>query len=76
MHTHQHSPATFSMTADRHLYRSAPSPYPSPKPTHVSLCSCEPGLHCGEGETMVRSQLSGGVLTPLYSRMQNGWCCH
>jgi|SaaInlStandDraft_6_1057023.scaffolds.fasta_scaffold249255_2 hypothetical protein len=58
-----------SSTHDRHLYRR-PRRH---SPTNINLCSCEPAMGCPEG-VMVRSGLRG-VLTPLYTRMQNGWCC-
>jgi hypothetical protein len=41
--------------------------------TNVDICSCTPAYSC-PGGVMVYSGLEGW-LAPLYSRMQNGWCC-
>ena len=59
---------------DRQLYtHSIAADASGAKPARVDLCTCEPAFDC-PGGVMVHSGLRG-VLTPLYTRMQSGWCC-
>jgi hypothetical protein len=54
---------------DHNLYRQ------SSVATNVDICSCTPAFSDScPGGVMVYSGLEG-LLTPLYSRMQDGWCC-
>ena len=61
-----------SSVTQRNLYNDTPRTPPLAR-VGVELCGCEPAFSC-PGGVMVYSGLEG-MLTPLYTRMQNGWCC-
>ena len=62
---------TTSSTQTHGLYRTRD--HHRRREAELSCRTCYPAFSC-PGGTMVRGGLEG-VLTPVCTRLQNGWCC-